>query len=180
MSELQLSILKTLGAKGSIPDSSKEFPSTASQTVLAALNSLAARSMITYKTKESEVYTLTKEAEDIISHGSHEYRLLNKVLESLEGLKISEVDSIMGKNGKVAQGRAFKNGWIGKDGDKLVPKVSKDDSKVHDITADQLKQIQTTGTLSNKKDLNELKKRKLIVQSKVHTYAISKAIQLQL
>lgn len=151
MSDLQLNILKVLGEKGSIPDSSVEFPNEESQQLQSALNSLLARAMITYKTKESEIYNLTDEAKDIVSHGSHEYKLLNKVIESLEGLKVTDVESVMGKNGKVAQGRAFKNGWISKDGDKLVAKVE-NVSSVDDTTADQLKEIVKTGTLKNKKD----------------------------
>jgi len=55
MSDLQLTILKVLGAKGTIADSSAEFPNEESQQIQAALNSLLARSMITYKTKETEV-----------------------------------------------------------------------------------------------------------------------------
>lgn len=101
MSDLQLNILKVLGAKGSIPDSTVEFPNEDSQQIQAALNSLLARSMVSYKTSESEVYKLTDEAKDIVQHGSHEYRLLNKVIESLEGLKVSDVDSVMGKTVKL-------------------------------------------------------------------------------
>ncbi|ODV83366.1 hypothetical protein CANARDRAFT_29993 [[Candida] arabinofermentans NRRL YB-2248] len=179
MSDLQLTILKTLGEKGTIADSSAEFPEINPLTFQSALNSLASKSMIEYKTHESEKYLLNDEAQDIVANGSHEYRLLNKVLESLEGLKISEVDSFMGKNGKVAQGRAFKNGWIGKDGDKLVTKLDKD-ATVKDSTAEQLKEIEKTGTLANKKDLTELKKRKLITLTKVFTFSVTKGTEFAL
>lgn len=179
MSDLQLTILKVLGEKGSIADSQAEFPNEDSQQVLAALNSLLARSMITYKTKETEIYNLTEEADDIVANGSHEYRLLNKVLESLEGLKIADIDSVMGKNGKVAQGRAFKNGWISKEGDKLVAKVETS-SSVNDTTTEQLKEIVSTGTLGNKKDLTELKKRKLVTPTKHFTFSVEKGAEFAL
>jgi phenylalanyl-tRNA synthetase alpha chain len=179
MSDLQLTILKTLGEKGSIPDSTVEFPNESSQQIQAALNSLLARAMITYKTTEFEVYSLTEEAKDIVTNGSHEYRLLNEVLKSLEGLKISDVDSVLGKNGKVAQGRAFKNGWISKDGDKLIAKVETA-SSVEDTTADQLKEIVKTGTLSNKKDLADLKKRKLVIPTKIFKFSVEKGAEFAL
>ena len=179
MSDLQLNILKVLGEKGSIADTAVDFPNEDSQQVLAALNSLLARSMVTYKTQESEVYSLTEEAKDIVANGSHEYRLLNKVIENLEGLKVSDVDSVMGKNGKVAQGRAFKNGWISKDGDKLVAKVESS-AAVDDTTADQLKEIEKSGSLSNKKDLTELKKRKLIVPTKIFKFSVEKGAEFAL
>ncbi|OWB63974.1 hypothetical protein B5S29_g4996 [[Candida] boidinii] len=180
MSELQLNILKTLDSAGSkIEDSSIAFPDVPSHTLQAALNSLVARSMITYKTNEFEKYILNDEAKDIVNNGSHEFRLLNKVLESLEGLKISEVDSVLGKNGKIGQARAFKSGWISKDGDKLIAKVS-NSNDVKDLTSDQLKEIEKTGTLSNKKDLSELKKRKLITLSKTFTFTILKGVEFAL
>jgi phenylalanyl-tRNA synthetase alpha chain len=79
---------------------------------------------------------------------------------------------------KVGQGRAFKNGWIGKEGDGLVKLVSSDSlyfcrarltrtqaSTIKDVTQLDLVEIQSTGTLkAGEKDLADLRKRKLIVQ----------------
>ncbi|KAG7925196.1 hypothetical protein KL925_004673 [Ogataea polymorpha] len=179
MSSLQLRILHTLGEKQQIANTAAEFADVDTAAMQAALMSLAARNMVEYKTHESDKWTLTAEAKDIVAHGSHEYRLLQKVTDALDGLKISDVDSVMGSNGKVAQGRAFKNGWIAKEGDKLVAKVAAG-SQVQDATAEQLKGIEKTGTLANKKDLAELKKRKLITQSKVFTYSVSKGAEFAL
>lgn len=173
MADLQREILRILDKKGTIENSSKEFPNQTSQEIYAALSSLSSRSMVTYTSKEQNVWHLTDEAKDVVANGSHEYRLLNKVIESLEGLKISEVSNVMGKSGRIAQGRAFKNGWIRKDGDKLVSKVTKD-QKVEDVTADQLREVEKTGTLAKSKDLKDLKKRKLITAAKVHIYKIEK------
>ncbi|VEU24212.1 DEKNAAC105485 [Brettanomyces naardenensis] len=178
MESLQLNILRKLD-EAPIADTSKEFPSVEPQQMLAALNSLSSRSMVVYKSHQNDVWNLTEEAKDIAANGSHEYRLLEKVIESLEGLKISDIESVMGKSGKVAQGRAFKNGWIRKDGDILIPKVTSKD-KVEDTTAEQLRKIAATGTLDSSKDLKELKKRKLVVPVKVYTYSISKGPEFSL
>ncbi|QRW16133.1 phenylalanyl-tRNA synthetase [Rhizoctonia solani] len=69
-------------------------------------------------------------------------------------LSIPELKKIVGdESAKIGQGRAFKSGWIGKEGDGLVKL-----------------EIQSTGTLAaGDKSINELKKRKLVVQrSLVH------------
>ncbi|GMM32170.1 phenylalanine--tRNA ligase subunit alpha [Martiniozyma asiatica (nom. inval.)] len=173
MASLQHQILQKLDSAGSISDSSVAFPGVSSQELQAALNSLLARSMVAYKAHESEIFSLTEEAKDIVANGSHEYRLLQKVLESLEGLKIADVDAAIGANAKVAQGRAFKNKWIAKDGDKLISKVESAD----DTTALQLKEIESTGSLSNKKNLSELKKRKLVISTKHFNFSIEKGIE---
>ncbi|CDK27434.1 unnamed protein product [Kuraishia capsulata CBS 1993] len=180
MSDLQLTILKVLNSKGAIADTLAEFPDVSYQVVQAAVTSLAAKSMVVFKISEKESFGLTKEGEDIVTNGSHEYRLLNKVIESLEGLKISEVGSIFGKDGKVGQARAFKNGWISKSGDTLVTKTDADHLP-EDTTAVQLKEIKSTGTLStNPKDLAELKKRKLITSTKVISFKIEKGPEFAL
>ncbi|QPG75164.1 Phenylalanyl-tRNA synthetase, beta subunit, cytoplasmic [Brettanomyces nanus] len=179
MANLQLTILRKLDEQGSIDDSGKELSTVDSPEILAALNSLSSRNMVTYKSHQHDIWHLTKEAKDVAIHGSHEYRLLNKVIESLEGLKISDIESVMGKSGKVAQGRAFKNGWIKKDGDKLISKVEAAD-KVEDSTADQLRQIEKAGTLDDSKALKDLKKRKLITADKVYTYSIAKGPEFSL
>lgn len=179
MSALQLSILKALDVSGTIADSTQAFPDSDAASVQAALNSLAARNMVTYKTQETEVWSLTSEGAEIANEGSHEYRLLQEVISQMEGLKISAVDSIMGANGKVAQGRAFKNKWIAKNGDTLVACVSSLDD-VKDATKQQMEEIKSTGTLSNKKDLADLKKRKLIQMTKHFNFHISKGPEFAL
>lgn len=176
MGDLQHKILEILNVSGSIADTSKELPDADPQQVYAALNSLSSRSMITYKVHQHDVWNLTDEAKDVVANGSHEFQLLNEVIKRLEGLKISEVTSIMGKSGKIAQGRAFKNGWIRKDGDKLLSKVSGTDN-IRDETAEQLRKIEKQGTLENKKELKDLKKRKLITAANVNTYSVEKGVE---
>lgn len=176
MSDLQLSILQRLDETGNIASSAEAFPAVESRAFQAALNSLQARSMVTYKATEREVWSLTAEGEEIAREGSHEYRLLEEVIKSMEGLAISKVDEVMGANGKVAQGRAFKNKWIAKNGDVLVTKLTSV-TDVEDTTALQLRTIKETGSFDNKKDLAELKKRKLITPTKVFTFAVEKGVE---
>lgn len=173
MSDLQHRILRTLDEKSTIPDTLSEFPEIDPQNVLSALNSLVAKAMVEFTKVDIETWDLTPEGAEIVDQGSHEYILLQKVTESLEGLKISEVGSVLGANGKLGQARAFKNGWITKDGSVLKSKFEKD-ALPEDTTAAQLTEIKQTGGLSDKKALGELKKRKLIVLNKKQSFNVHK------
>ncbi|KAK9465769.1 tRNA synthetases class II core domain (F)-domain-containing protein [Lipomyces arxii] len=176
MSDLSLLILQTLD-NGPIEDTSVVFPSIETNIMQGTLSSLMAKSMIVFKTIEQELWTLTPEADEILEKGSHEIRLLDEVTKSLEGLKLADVPKLLGQAGKLGQLRAFKNGWIKKDGDKLVSNVS---SKPEDVTAKDLGIIKQTGTLDNAKELAELRKRKLIVKGKKVSYSVEKGPEFAL
>lgn len=174
MSSLQLQILEILDKEAQIGNTAERLAGLDSQTVQAALNSLVSRNKVTYKSIEKEHWNLTDEAKDIVQNGSHEYRLLELVLK-LEHLKISEVGSQLGPNGKMGQARAFKNGWISKNGDELVLNDKVDKAQLpHDTTAEELKEIQEKGTLSDAKKIQELKKRKLITLTKILSFSVEK------
>lgn len=181
MSDLQLRILHALNdsATGEIANTSETFPDQTSQQVQAALNSLLARSKIAYKPIEKEVWKLTDEAKDIVKNGSHEYRLLETILK-LEHLKISDVGSVLGPEGRMGQAKAFKNGWISKDGDELVlnAKINKDQLPA-DETSLELQKVQKN-ELTDPKKLSELKKRKLITSSKLISFRVSKGAEFSL
>lgn len=179
MSDLQHQILRLVDKHDGISNTLDvpELKAIDTNTLHSQLTSLWAKQMINFSKIETDSYALTKEAEDILANGSHEIRLLNEVLKSLEGLKISDVNSKFGQVGKLGQGKAFKNGWIAKNDDRLVAKV---DSLPEDITVTQLSTIKETGSLSNKKDLTELKKRKLINLVKIVGYKVEKASEFAL
>lgn len=83
--------------------------------------------MITYTTQEVLVYELTNEGAQLAEQGSHESRVWNALPLKGEapGLTAAEVKNVVGaESAKFGQGAAFKKGWIGKDGDKLVKLVS--------------------------------------------------------
>src|SRR5699024_10958906 len=108
----------------------------------------------------------------------HEMRLYDEVVKSLEGLKIADVGKVLGDSGKIGQQRAFKNGWVQKDGDRLVKEA---EERPEDTTVAELTTIKTTGTLeNNEKELNDLKKRKLISKTKLISFEISKGPEFAL
>ncbi|GMM34804.1 phenylalanine--tRNA ligase subunit alpha [Saccharomycopsis crataegensis] len=174
-------VLKALDKEGVIQNTDATFPGVTFQAIQAVLNSLSAFEMVKYKPIEKDQWVLTKEGEEIVEQGSHEYRLLTEVISSLEGMKISDVSKKLGKAGALGQGKAFKNGWIKKDGDTLKPsdKVSKDNLP-SDTTALQLKAIAEGGDLPDKKVLTDLKKRKLASVSKAISFSIEKGPQFAL
>ncbi|ODQ63575.1 hypothetical protein NADFUDRAFT_84229 [Nadsonia fulvescens var. elongata DSM 6958] len=180
MSELALTVLQALDKAGSIKDSRSTFPGVPSASIQAALYSLTAREMVTFKDHSIDKWDLTNEGKDIIANGSHEMRLYDEVVKSMEGLKIADVTKVLGDSGKVGQQRAFKNGWVKKEGDRLVVKA---EQKPVDETVVQLKEIQETGTLSCKnsdKELAELKKRKLVARSTILYFSVEKAKEFAL
>lgn len=126
MPDLSTQVLEAVASAASLPLlSSEAFPTVDSLHVKSALDSLASRDMITYVTIDKEEAELTDEAAGIVKDGSHEAKVYEAVCKSLGGLKISELAKAVGaSSAKVGQGKAFKEGWIRKDGDKLVKAVS--------------------------------------------------------
>jgi phenylalanyl-tRNA synthetase alpha chain len=83
--------------------------------------------MITYETHETVSHVLTSEGSSIALNGSHEARVWAAVPAKGEGVPMppKELERIVGSEiAKVGQGRAFKNKWVGKEGDGLVKLVS--------------------------------------------------------
>ncbi|CAN6628759.1 hypothetical protein TRVA0_011S03422 [Trichomonascus vanleenenianus] len=179
MSELQLTILRKLNEtpNGVIADSRVSFPDVEAKQIQAAVTSLQSKNMVTFKPLEIDLWALTEEGLDIVEHGSHEMRLYDEVCKALEGLKIADVAKIMGPAGKVGQQRAFKNGWVKKDGDKLVKGV---DAQPADKTAEDLKFVHANGTLADAKELADLKKRKLVTKTRLISYEIAKGPEFAL
>jgi phenylalanyl-tRNA synthetase alpha chain len=82
--------------------------------------------MITYQTHEVSSHTLTAEGAQIVKEGSHESRVWAALPTRGQGPPLTTVQlkkQVGDEAAKVGQGRAFKNGWIGKDGDGLVKLV---------------------------------------------------------
>lgn len=86
---LQDSILQTLDKNGSIEDTSALHNDQ--NEVSGVLRSLESRNMITFKQLDKEKWNLTKEAQNIVDNGSPEATLYQAVVESMNGLKISDV-----------------------------------------------------------------------------------------
>ncbi len=137
--------------------------------------------MITYTTHETVSHVLTHEGAQIALQGSHEARVWSACPLKGEGppLPIKELQAKVGpETAKIGQGQAFKNKWIGKEGDglvKLVGASSTADASVPptvfqvpsivDTTQLQMREVDSTGTLKGgEKALADLRKRKLIAQ----------------
>ena len=172
---LQRLTLDTLDRDGSIQDTAKlqlEDAPVDQMALLGVLKSLLAHDMIAFDTTEGERWVLTEEGAELAETGSHEVKVFNAIPEGDSGIKIAELESLLGAEvAKLGQARAFKNKWIDrKDSTTLVRKVS----SVKDETRDQLLTIKNTGTLSNAEDLKELRKRKLVDRQKVFSFSVKK------
>jgi phenylalanyl-tRNA synthetase alpha chain len=71
--------------------SGDEYPTIPSTAFKSALDRLASREMVVYKTIEREEAILTAEAEAIVAEGSHEAKVYEAVRKSIEGLKIADL-----------------------------------------------------------------------------------------
>ena len=81
--------------------------------------------MVAYQAHEVLSYSLTPEGEQIAALGSHEARVWAALSEKGgEPVSIKDLKSKVGdESAKVGQGRAFKSGWIVKDGENLFKAV---------------------------------------------------------
>ncbi|EEB08471.1 cytoplasmic phenylalanine-tRNA ligase alpha subunit Frs2 [Schizosaccharomyces japonicus yFS275] len=146
------------------------------QDAQSAILSLAAKSMIEFERHELDVFVLTQEGELVCKEGSHEARVFQEICQSMNGLTIDELKSKLGNSAGVGQGKAFKMGWIRKEGAKLV----KNTDTIVDDTQSKLQKIKDVGKLDDTKALNELKKRKLIEKSKVVYFSVKKGPKFSL
>lgn len=180
---LQQLILDTLQANTIIQDTrslvqpGQSNPATSHEdqiTILGALNSLASRDILVYDTHEVYTHVLTPEGAQNAEAGSHEARVWSVLPEKGQGTPLTpgQLKQLVGGDvAKVGQGRAFKNGWIGKEGDGLVKLVT----DVKDITQLELREVAATGSLrSGEKTLADLRKRKLIIQKKSQWFTVTK------
>ena len=82
--------------------------------------------MINFETHENVAHVSTPEGAQIVSEGSHEARVWAVLPTKGKGVPLTpaQLKQEVGEEAsKVGQGRAFKNGWIGKDGAGLVKLV---------------------------------------------------------
>lgn len=180
--QLQQLILDTLDAQLTLPDTrALKIPGQsglasshdAQITILGALNSLLSREMITYETHEVSSHVLTPEGVQIVREGSHEARVWAALPERGNApLGVQDLKKSVGDEAaKVGQGRAFKSGWIAKEGNGFVKAVS----NITDTTQIELREVESSGTLAaGEKALAELRKRKLIIQRKGQWFTVDK------
>ncbi|KAF9971470.1 Phenylalanyl-tRNA synthetase, beta subunit, cytoplasmic [Actinomortierella ambigua] len=171
--DIQTLILTTLDSQGIIentetlkgPDG-KTIPYLA---VVGVLNSLASKEMVTYTTIEKDLFVLTAEGNEIADTGSHEAKVFNAV-DPQNGITIADLAKLLGASAKIGQGKAFKNKWIKKDGDKLI-RVA--ESIIDQTQLDAL-EVRETGTHSNAATLKDLQSRKHVEKHKLISYKVEK------
>lgn len=154
-----------------IIETSETFPHVPQTELKSAMDRLASRSMVVYETHDSEVPVLSAEGQTIAEEGSHEYKVWDAVRRKGK-VSIKELPKVVGADSaKVGQGNAFKQKWIKKDGDYLVP-VAKE---VQDHTRELLLKIQNMQLDdATRKLIPDLRKRKLCSMTKVFSYTIKK------
>ncbi|BFZ65279.1 Phenylalanyl-tRNA synthetase, beta subunit, cytoplasmic [Saitoella coloradoensis] len=172
---LQSLILTTLDTDSSIPDTlsliSPDGTALEQLQIQGALNSLAAREMLTYKNITRDTWVLTPEAEGLLAEGSYEARVFEVVRAALEGMTIQDLQAKVGKEvAGLGQKAAFRNKWIKQDNGKLVKCVD----EVEDVTQAQLKEVKESGNLKDAKVLADLKKRKLVALQKSLSFSVEK------
>ncbi|KAH7066363.1 tRNA synthetases class II core domain (F)-domain-containing protein [Paraphoma chrysanthemicola] len=163
-------VLDLLDTKDTL-QTNEDFPTIPQAEIKAALDRLASRSMVEYKSVNSDKVSLTPESEGIVEGGSHEIKVWRAIKEAGK-VSIKELPSIVGTQSAgpgVANG--YKNKWIKKDGDSLVLLVTEEPK---DTTREMLKGIQDTQSVSDAKLLADLKKKKLATVVKVITYTVTK------
>ncbi|KAL8737205.1 MAG: hypothetical protein Q9181_001931 [Wetmoreana brouardii] len=169
--DLTSQVLEVLSRTEGPITSSDAFPSVDFTTMKSALDRLRSREIIECKQIDREEAILTTEAEGIPVEGSHEAKVFEAVRQAVEGLKIADLPAIVGKqSAKVGQNKAFKEGWIKKDGALLKAAVD----SITDASREHLQTIQQTRTHPDPKVLVDLRKRQLITMQKVINFQIEK------
>lgn len=175
----QLQILNDLNSLSIIESTKTQYPGVSSQDVIANLNSLVSYDKIKYETLESIYYDITEEGKDILKKGSYELRLI-QLLSDIGSLSLKDknfkTEDMSANEIKLGQAKAFRNGWITKTGEgNLVIKDGAEVSQLPDVTKQQLELIEKNEleTIDNK-TIQDLKKRKLILQKKTISYKVTK------
>ncbi|CCK70593.1 phenylalanine--tRNA ligase subunit alpha KNAG_0E03350 [Huiozyma naganishii CBS 8797] len=178
MSDFQIEILHKLNDLGEIKSTLATFPDKSSQDVLSALSSLQAHNKLEFKRSEAIYYELSKEGEDIAANGSHEIKLV-ELINQFGKLEIKDVMTKLGKDGKLGQARAFKNGWIVKTpGNELELSEKAKTATLLDDTKELLVKIsKDSNTELDSKTIADLKKRKLINPKKVTDFSVVKGAE---
>lgn len=135
--------------------------------VVGSVKSLSVEAYVSATELSTSFYILSEEAQQVLTHGSHEVRVLRALAHAgQDGLTMVDLQSKVGGKDvcKIGMGNCMKNKWAKKDGDRLVALLNVDN--VTDETQAQLQKVQqANGVLDgvlDDKEINLLKRRKLI------------------
>lgn len=153
------------------PVSGNTFNYEQQTSIRNVLNSLLGQEVVKFETLESIFYDLSDEAKNFIKEGSPEYRLYKAVPKGVE-LDVTELVQLLGDAVvKIGLGPAFKNKWLKKQGNAIV--------RIDDSATDKLASLLEDISLNKTAGVTdavakELKKRKLILETKAMYYRVTK------
>lgn len=143
------------------------------QTLIGTIKSLLVDGYVIDEPLTTSYWTLTDEAQDIVTNGSPEYRVYNSIPNDTIGITVAELNSKLGDIAKIGMGPCMKNKWLKKDGDSIV-KISLTNT-VQDDTAIMLSNISS----QSEEDLKNLKRRKLVQQITRKSYKITRGVEFR-
>lgn len=170
--DIEALILSTLATSNEIADT-WEFAAHHQldhQEIVGAIKSLLVDAYVVDQPLSATIWSVSDEGKDVLEKGSPEIQVLRAV-SAAGSIAINTLNAQLGEVAKIGMGVCMKNKWIAKKGDNVEALVS----DVKDDTAAQLQQVATSsGAGMNANDLNNLKKRKLVVQTTRKSYRITK------
>lgn len=158
------------------------------QTIDGAISSIISKTSPTFLKREPREYKkfdLTQEGQVILENGSHEARIYKIVKSSQDGIDQPTLMKSLNEGSgtpmaKAGCNKAMSNGWITMDKEtkKFKPVRETIDDSVHDliksINSLSLSDGAPTGPAIDTKVIADLKKRKLITESPIKFYIITK------
>merc|ERR1711981_185478 len=141
------------------------------QSIVGAMNSLISKGGSEFLKSEAKTivsYDLSKEAEDVKSNGSYEFRLLSQIPDS--GISQPDLMKKGGKNAKIGFAKAMQKKWISLDKPTKTVTKTVDAKSIDDELPKQLSDL----SIVDDKTRADLKKRKLFTTREITAYNISK------
>ncbi|MCJ1479210.1 Phenylalanyl-tRNA synthetase, beta subunit, cytoplasmic [Lambiella insularis] len=175
-SDLPQQVLDALAQSDGPILTAEVFPSQPFTAIKGALDRLGSRELVIYEQRDREEAILTEEAQGIAQNGSHEAKVFEAVRKAVEGLKVTDLPGIVGKeSARVGQGKALAGKWIKLDREKNTLRANTE--SIVDTTREQLQLIAKTKSHPEVKIINDLKKRKLLKMQKSITFKVSKGLK---
>ena len=175
--ELEDLVLHTLDKHDTIPNSldfltQHSLPVSTHAVLISTLQSLQSHALVALTATDHTDYILTAEGEDSEAKGTAEGRLVDALREG--GKSVKELEAALGKDMlTIGQGQGMKGKWLQLDKEKGELRL-KEGADVKDEVRELLTRVKDGHSKDiDAKVLNELKKRKMIVQRYTHSHAHS-------
>jgi len=171
-----------IGREGGIPDSLEvsQKEGWTHDKVVGAIKSLQSLGYVTTVPKENKSWVLTDEGTSCMEKGSPEFQVLQAVL-GASGITTEGLDAQVGADvAKIGMGKAMQNKWLEMDRSQKPPMVTAKVTDAQDILKQQLAKIQELGGDVDAvkgalgKTVDDLKKRKMIVEKKITSFKVEK------